>query len=112
MGNEENGRSASANLMNSLHTLVHKIGVTRGQCLVDDQDIGVNTDCGGECEARLHAARIRLERLVVNALELGEGDAAGGLSGNLLSAHTCGHAPEHDVLTTRLVVVEAGAEFE
>src|SRR5688572_8940261 len=72
MTHEQNSAAAIADLADPAHALVDEYRVARGQRLVDNENVRVNTHCGCKGQSRLHAARIRAERLVDDVSEFAE----------------------------------------
>jgi hypothetical protein len=80
--------------------------------LVHDQDLRLQVRRHGEREPQLHPARVALDRRVDEALDVGERDDLVELPLDLLALHPEDRAVEEDVLATRQVGVEAGADLE
>ena len=82
------------------------------QHLVAEQDVGLDADGDREAEPRVHAAGVRLDRVVGEAAELGELDDRVDARLELRARHPVERAREEDVLDGRVLGVEAGAELE
>ena len=80
--------------------------------LVEEQDVRVHVRRDREPEAHVHPGRVRAHGQVDEALELGElDDVVEGLA-DLRALHPVDRAAQEDVLASREVRVEAGAELE
>ena len=80
--------------------------------LVDEQHVRVDVDRDREAEPREHAARVRLDGVVGEALELGEGDDVVDPAGEIAAGDAVDRAAQVDVLDRRVLGVEAGADLE
>ena len=69
---EDDRLAARAQLIEVRDALVPERRVPDGEHLVEEQHVGVNVDGDGECEPPRHAARVVLQLLVDEPLELGE----------------------------------------
>jgi len=86
--------------------------VADGDDLVDHEDVGFDVHRHGEAQPHVHAARVHLHRRVDEALETGERDDLVEHGVDLALAQPEDRAVEVDVLASRELRVEAGAELE
>ena len=86
--------------------------VADGQHLVDQQHVGVDVHRDREPEPGVHPARVRLDRVVRETLELGEGDDLVDARAQLFLREPVDRTGEEDVLDGGVLGVEAGADLE
>ena len=106
------GGAAVADVTDPPHAFVDEISVARGQRLVDDEDVGLDTDRRREGQPRLHAARIGFEWLVDNLAELAEIDDLLCLARHFRPRHSKAQPAHKHIFPTRIFRIETGAEFE
>ena len=82
------------------------------QHLVDQQHVRVDVHGDREAEAGEHAARVRLDGVVGEALELGEGDDVVDPLGQIAARDAVDRAAQVDVLDRGVLGVEAGSDLE
>ena len=80
--------------------------------LVQQEDVGLQVDAGGERQAHDHAGGVRADRLVDEVADLGEVDDAVDLGFDLGFLQAARVARRIDVLTARVGRVDPAAEFE
>ncbi len=56
-----------------LHAPAGEDGVADGEGLIDDQDLGVDVNRGGKCEADVHSAGILFDGAIDELADFGEG---------------------------------------
>ena len=71
---DDDGKPAARELADAAEGALLKAHVADGEHLVDDQDIGLEMRGDGEAEARVHAARVALDRRVDELGDAGELD--------------------------------------
>jgi hypothetical protein len=89
-----------------------KSSVADGQRFVDDEDIGINADCGRERQPSLHAGRVCLERLIDDIAQLTGIDDRFDLFLDLRAFHPEAEATHHDVLRPSVLGMESRAQLE
>ena len=94
-----------------MHFCVNK-RVAHGQRLVDDQDVGIDMGHHGKREADLHAARIRLDRVLDEIADVGELADAVIARFDLARRQSQQLRIEQDVLAPGELGIEAGAELQ
>ena len=72
MGDEQDGDSARAELMNFAHAAVAEVDIADRESFIDQKNFRIEMDGDGEREAHDHAARIGLDRLVDEIADFGE----------------------------------------
>jgi hypothetical protein len=107
VGHEHQRRALGDDLAHALQALLLEAGVTHGQHLVDQQDVGLEEGGDGKPESHLHAARVELDLAVHRALDLREVDDAVEALGDLLTGKAQQGAVQVDVLATGQVRVDA-----
>jgi hypothetical protein len=85
---------------------------SKHQHLVDQQDLGVDLDRGGEGETHEHPRGVVLQAQVHEPLELGEGDDVVKTGHRLLAAEPEHDRVDDDVVASVQVGVEADAELD
>ena len=73
VGDEQDGDAARAQLVHLAHAALAEIDVAHGQRFIHQQNFGIHIDGHGEGQPHHHAARIRLDRLVDEVADFGEG---------------------------------------
>src|SRR5579871_6563187 len=70
---EKNRNSLVAKLVDLAHAALAEVDVAHGESFVDQQDLGIEVNRDGEGKANSHAARIRLDGLMDEVANFGEG---------------------------------------
>jgi hypothetical protein len=109
---EEHREPALAQPTQAADALLLKADVTDGQDLVDDEQIGIDRERHGEGQARHHAARVRLQGLLHEAADVGEGRDVGEARAHLLAGNAEDRPAEHHVLATRELRIEPRTQLE
>ena len=112
MGDEQDGGAARDQLFETAKALRLELGVAHGQCLVDDQHVGVDAGRHGKGQPHVHAGRIRLHRPVDELADVGKGLDVGKAAGDFLTAHAQDGAIEVDVLAPGKLRVEARPQLQ
>ena len=86
--------------------------VAHGQHLVDQQHVRVGVDGDGEAQAHVHAGGVVLHRLLHEVPQAGELHDVGVAALDLLAGEPQHGAVDEDVLASRDLGVEAGAELD
>ena len=99
-------------LLDPAQAAVRERRVAHRQHLVDQQDLGVGVDRHREAEPHVHARRVVLDRLVDEAFETGEAHDVVVARLDLGALQAEHRSVDEDVLATRDLGVEAGAELD
>ena len=112
VGHEHDRAALGLELLHALDALALEALVADGEDLVDEQDLGIDVDGDGEAEAHEHAARVVLDLLVDEGLELGERHDRVEVAVGLLLGQAEDRGVQVDVLAAGQLRVETGAELE
>ena len=112
MRHEQHRASLLAQACELVEALLLERGVPDGEHLVDQQDVGVDLDGGGECEPNVHPRRVVLQLEIDELLELGERQDVVETLCRLLAGK-----PEHDrvddhVVPSGEIRIESDAELD
>ena len=89
-----------------------ELRVADGECLVDDEDVGLEVGRDGERQAQPHARGVALQRRVEEPLDAGEGGDLVEARADVAARHAEDRPAEEHVLPPRELVVEARADVE
>ena len=112
VGNEENGGLLFAEFFKFADTAVGEDGVADGEGFIDDKDLGIDVDGGGEGEADIHAAGILFNGTVDVIADFGESFDRLHVTEHLGARDTKDLAVDEDVFAAGEVGVEASSKFE
>jgi len=89
-----------------------ELGIADGEDFVHDEDLGIEEGCYGEAKTDSHTGGITLHWGVDIALTTGEIDDLVQLGLDLITRHAEDGAVHEDVLATRHLAMEAGADLQ
>ncbi len=111
VADEEDG-SGLTKCSEEAHAFLLEESVANGECLVDDEDVGIDVGDDGEGEPNVHAAGVSFDGLIDVVADVGEsGDAVEAL-GDLGVREAINSAIEIDIFAAGEFGVEARTEFE
>jgi hypothetical protein len=109
---EDDGSSLLRNLAHLSKRFALEGGVSYGQDLVDQKNLGLEMSGDGEGQSDRHAARVTLDGCVEESLELGEVDDLVESSLDLGAPHPEDRAVQVDVLPSRQLRMKARPHLE
>ena len=113
MTHEEDGAALTlGNVFHLTYRFLLELRIADGEDFVHDEDLGFEEGCYGEAQSHRHTRAITLNRGVDIALTAGEIDDLVQLGLDLITRHTEDSAVHEDILTTRHLAMEAGADFQ
>jgi len=110
--NQDQRTAAGEIVLHPAHALLLERFVADREHLVGDQDVGLQRGDDGKAEAHDHAGRIMLDRLVDVVADVGELDDLVEALAHLARAESVQRGGHRDVVASRIVRMEPGAEFE
>src|SRR4029079_19389303 len=112
VGDEQDGAPGVSEVLHAPQAPCLELGVTHGEHLVHEQDLGLEMRGNREGETDVHAARVPLDRRVDEPLDPGELDDVTVPLLYLPALHREDRAVEVDVLSARELLVEARPDLE
>ena len=112
VADEQQGGAARQDLLDARHRLGLERGIADRQCLVDDQDVGVDVHLHRERQAQCHAGAVGLDRLVDVVADVGEGDDVIEQGVDARRGQAQDRAVDVDVLAPGQFRVEAGTQLK
>jgi hypothetical protein len=109
---EQQGGAVTGEPFHALETALLEQRVAHRQRLVDDQNIGLNAHLDGERQTHQHAAGIRLDRLIDELADVGEGGDVVEARADLIVRQAQHRAVHDHVFAPGEVGREAGAELK
>ena len=102
----------SRQLGDPIERLPLKCRVAHGECLVNDQHIGIEVSRDREAEPGVHAAGVAFDRRIEKPLDPGEGDDFVELPENFLPWHPHDGALKEDVFPAGQIGMEPCGHFD
>ena len=112
MRHEKQRASLLVKLENLVDAFLLKVDIADGECLVDQEDVGIDVGGNGKTEAHIHAAGIVLDGHVNEVAQLGKIDYRGQQCLDLAMGKPEKRALEENVFITAQVRMETRAELE
>jgi hypothetical protein len=99
-------------LLELLHAPAGEDRVADGQRFIDNQDLGIDVNRGGKCEADIHAAGVLFHRAIDELADFGESFDARKRLVQFLARQSQDLAIEIHIFAAAEFGIEAGAQFE
>ena len=113
MTNEEDCSAlALGDVFHLTYRFLLELGIADGEDFVHDEDLGFEEGCYGEAQTDSHTRAIALNRGVDISLTTGEVNDLIQLGLDLCAAHAQDSSVHEDILPSRHLAMEAGADFE
>ncbi len=106
---QEHGDVLPAKLLELLHASAGEDRVADGERFVDDQDLGIDVNRGGKCQANVHSAGVFFDRPIDELADFGEGFDAWKRVVQFLARESQDLAIEIHIFAAAEFRIEAGA---